>query len=77
MLVLLVFALSAAGIAVALWLRSRLRYNRRIAAQQAEIQAQRIREMQQEQKLLALDAINRASIVKLPAADKMPPWMGG
>ena len=27
--------------------------------------------------LLALDAINRASIVKLPAADKMPPWMGG
>lgn len=57
MLVLLVFALSAAGIAVALWLRSRLRYNRRIAAQQAEIQAQRIREMQQEQKLLALDAM--------------------
>ncbi len=57
MLLLLAFALLAAGIAVALWLRSRLRYNQRNSAQQAEIQEQRIREMQQEQKLLALDAM--------------------
>ncbi|MGI6415845.1 MAG: phosphoglycerate dehydrogenase [Thermoguttaceae bacterium] len=27
--------------------------------------------------LLSLDAIHRASIVKLPAANEMPPWMGG
>ncbi|MCC7503866.1 MAG: tetratricopeptide repeat protein [Saprospiraceae bacterium] len=57
MLLLLIFALLVAGIAVALWLRGRLRYNQRIAAQQAEIQEQRIREMRQEQKLLALDAM--------------------
>jgi len=57
MMLLLIIALLVAGTAVVLWLRSRLRYNQRIAAQQAEIQEQRIREMQQEQKLLALDAM--------------------
>ncbi len=57
MILLLVFALLVAGIAVALWLRSRLRYNQRLAAQQAEIQEQRIHEMQQEQKMLAMDAM--------------------
>jgi signal transduction histidine kinase len=57
MMLLLIFALLVAGVAVALWLRSRLRFNQRIAAQQAEIQEQRIREMQQEQKLLAMDAM--------------------
>ncbi len=57
MMLLLILSLLVAGIAVVLWLRSRLRYNQRVAAQQAEIQEQRIREMQQEQKLLALDAM--------------------
>ncbi len=50
--VLLIAALAGIG-----WFQGRLRNNRRIAAQQAELQNRRIREMEQEQKLLAAGAM--------------------
>jgi|APTNR8051073442_1049403.scaffolds.fasta_scaffold00575_3 two-component system NarL family sensor kinase len=57
-LMLILFSLLlAAALVGLLWFRSRLRYNRRIAAQEAELQNRRIREMEQEQKLLAAGAM--------------------
>lgn len=44
---------------IILWLRGRLRMNKQLTAQQAELQTQRIREMEQQQQILALDATLR------------------
>ncbi len=40
-----------------LWLRSRLQFNKRLSAQQTELQTQRLRELEQEKKLAAMDAM--------------------
>ena len=50
-------ALSA--ILIILWLRNRLRLNKQLAQQQSALQAQRLRELEQRQQLLAMDAALR------------------
>ena len=57
MMIVLLLALLAAGITAGLWVRSRMRLNQKVAEQQAKIQDQRIREMMQQQKLFAIDAM--------------------